>query len=156
MKLQIDCHGLLPCGQTWMMRPLPPIKRDNETDSPNAVLVIPIIFAVIFLTVFVPLFIIIYRVWRAERADKLQKQGSTVKQNQDGRFDKAELPGESLVTLHEMDGAHTAQEMPETKEGLSHEMLGAAIQPQELPAPLHEMPAEHHEQPARKKDTTVN
>ncbi|KAJ8126266.1 hypothetical protein O1611_g7371 [Lasiodiplodia mahajangana] len=145
MKLQTECYGSLLCRQTPLMWAHPPIKRDDDASSGNTVLVVPIIVAIIFLTVFIPLFIIMYRVWRVERADKLRKQSVMVKEDGSRGFDKAELPGESLVTLHEMDSAHAAQEMPETKDGLCHEMLGATIQPQELPAALHEMPAEDHE-----------
>jgi hypothetical protein len=125
------------------MRALQHVSRDSNTDPGDGTVVFPVVFGVVLVFVFVPLFFFMYRAWRFERAKGLGKQHAVATKEGDGRFDKAELSCGSSVVLREMDSPHLAQEMPETKEGLSHELPGALVLPQELPAELHEMPAEN-------------
>lgn len=72
----------------------------------------------------------------------LKSQNINVKGEINEGFKKAELSGEASVIAHEMDSPQEAQEMPEMKNGLPHELPGTFSQPQELPAAIHEMPAE--------------
>ncbi|GAW11784.1 hypothetical protein ANO14919_011360 [Xylariales sp. No.14919] len=104
-----------------------------------------IIIPVVFLSVFVALFFPIHRAWKLERAEKLKNQEAEAKEEGDQAFGKAELSSGSSVIINEIDTPPKLQELPESKEGLSHELPGSIILPQELPAAVHEMSAEDYD-----------
>ncbi|KAI0869627.1 hypothetical protein GGS24DRAFT_478241, partial [Hypoxylon argillaceum] len=143
--MRIGCFNSPSCEKSQLIRVLQHVKRDDDSDSGESILVVPIVFGLVLVLVFIPLFLFMYRAWRYEKANKLGKQCSVAKEEGDGRFDKAELSCGSSAVIHEMESSQTTQEMPETKEGLSHELPGATVLPQELPADLHEMPDESND-----------
>ncbi|KAF2968051.1 hypothetical protein GQX73_g5532 [Xylaria multiplex] len=116
------------------------VKRYTD-EAPGGFLPI-IIIPIVFVSVFVPLLVLIFRSWKLEKANALKKQQSEAKEERNENFGKAELPNDSSVIINEMDASLDALELPENKEGLSHELPGSVTLAQELPAAIHEMPAE--------------
>ncbi|KAI1114906.1 hypothetical protein F5Y14DRAFT_412404 [Nemania sp. NC0429] len=125
----------------------PPIKRSLDGEF-----VLPIILAPVVLFVFAPLFYFMYRSWRWERVNGLKPKQINAKEEIDKGFEKAELSSEGSVIVHEMHSPQEAQEMPEMKNGLSHELPGTSSPPQELPAAIHEMSAEGYDKKSNEKN----
>lgn len=113
------------------------LRRDDDKSQ----LVVPIVISVATFSVFIPLFYFMYKSWRWEQGNILKNKLAAAPEEGNTRFQKAELSGDSSVMIHEMDHEQETQELPEKKEGLSHELPGSTALPQELPAALHEMPA---------------
>ncbi|RYC59183.1 hypothetical protein CHU98_g7035 [Xylaria longipes] len=133
--MHLAFHGSHSSGPSPVLRRVPAEKGDNLA------MVLPIIFGVIVFSAFVPLFYFMHRSWRWEKANIMKNKPAEAKEEESGKFEKAELSSDPSVTIHEMGNVQDAQELPERKEGLSHELLGSMALPQELPAALHEMPA---------------
>ncbi|KAI0539576.1 hypothetical protein GGR58DRAFT_227249 [Xylaria digitata] len=112
--------------------------KDEAPDGFLPIIIIPIVFA----SVFIPLLVLIFRSWKLEKANAVKKQQSEAKEEGSEMFGKAELSNDSSVIVNEMDASLEALELPESKEGLSHELPGSVTFAQELPAAIHEMPAE--------------
>lgn len=145
-KVQHQPEMLIPLGRPLLFERdeytsiAPRVKR--STGDERAILITTILLPSIFLFVFVPFFIFTYRAWKRERINERNKKRGETKEKGNGRFEKAELSSGSSVLRYELDGPSEAQELPERKGGLPHEMLGATAFPQELPGDLLEMPAE--------------
>lgn len=138
--MHIGCYRSLSCKSNQFSHRLPPVKRSLDEN-----LVLPITLALIFLFVFAPLFYFMFRLWLWERVNGLKPKQLNSKEDINVGFQKAELSSEVSVIAHEMDSPREAQEMPEIKNGLSHELPGTFSPPQELPAAIHEMPAESYD-----------
>ncbi|KAI0437644.1 hypothetical protein F4803DRAFT_570603 [Xylaria telfairii] len=125
---------------------LPPARGLSQVlrrypDDGDSQLVVPIVIAVATFSVFIPLFYFMYKSWRWEQGNMLKNKPAAAPEEGNTSFQKAELSGDSSVIIHEMDNTQETQELPEKKEGLSHELPASTALPQELPAALHEMPA---------------
>ncbi|KAI0513000.1 hypothetical protein F5B22DRAFT_657437 [Xylaria bambusicola] len=131
---------------SWLSRPnegMLVTSRVKRWASDDDGIVLPtIIIPVVIVFVFVPLSIVMYRSWKWERANGINSKRTQAIEEGVGGFEKAELSSGSSVVINEMDNSSEAQELPDRKDGLPHEVLGATALPQELPAELLEMPAE--------------
>ncbi|KAI1288183.1 hypothetical protein F5Y03DRAFT_380089 [Xylaria venustula] len=120
------------------------VKRDTDggSNDDSAALLSTIIIPIAFGSIFIPLFIMMYKSWKWEKANLVKNQQAQAREDGNGGIvQKAELSSDSSVIISEMDSQRGDQELPDRKEGLSHEILGAIALPLELAGDLHEMPA---------------
>ncbi|KAI0799041.1 hypothetical protein GGR55DRAFT_671072 [Xylaria sp. FL0064] len=144
--MHIAFHGSLSNHRSQDLLSVSHIKRDTN-DAVLATVIIPIVFG----SVFIPLFIMMYRSWKWERANILKNQQTQAKEEGNGGlFNKTELASDSSVTRTEMDSQQETLELPETKEGLPHELPGSTAPPQELAGDVHEMPVEGYKNEGEK------
>ncbi|KAI1735871.1 hypothetical protein F4680DRAFT_434125 [Xylaria scruposa] len=104
----------------------------SNDDGPQ--ILIPILIAVLIISV--SLCVLVFHFISQSR------QRKKAKEEINRRFESAEHYGNASFMINEMENIQQTQELPQKKDGLSHELPGSTSMPQELPAAPHEMPAE--------------
>ncbi|KAI0861190.1 hypothetical protein F4860DRAFT_181020 [Xylaria cubensis] len=126
--------------------------RLSENDNPQ--ILIPILITLLIISISVCFLVVhlISRSWQRKKANVPKTEGAKAIEETNGRSRNAEISSGALVIISEMENIQRTQELPETKDGLSHELPGSTYMPQELPAALHKMSDEGYD----KRNETIS
>ncbi|KAI0191041.1 hypothetical protein EV127DRAFT_407841 [Xylaria flabelliformis] len=118
--------------------------RLSENDNPQ--ILIPILITLLIISISVCFLVVhlISRSWQRKKAHVPKTEGARAKEEMNGRSRNSELSSGASVIINEMENIQRTQELPEMKDGLSHELPGSTYMPQELPVTLHKIPTESY------------